>query len=290
MVSSSDTSPRARRGAGERSAALVPAAVAVALVGAAAGEARRAAMLDVPCLGSMTEAATLAVFAFAIAVVAMCIALGDIRLRMAGMRTGDSRSARRAAVIVPALGVLCFAPVAAAGLRSYDPPRAVALHGFGGDTTQQPQPGTWTATGTYRFSEGLGQRERGDTITRALVIRRVCATDGCHLTIARQYANPPLPLTARLVQHGDGWHALFPPLRFACSATDAGGPSAPMRSQWVLQAHDGGRTLEARERVFVYERGCQYRNALVEWTATLTAPDPPPAADPPAGAQPAIPV
>jgi hypothetical protein len=57
-----------------------------------------------------------------------------------------------------------------------------------------------------------------------------------------------------------------------------------MRSQWVLRFGDGGRTLQARERIFVFRRGCQYRNALVEWSAVLTAPDTP--STPPADAGP----
>jgi hypothetical protein len=45
-----------------------------------------------------------------------------------------------------------------------------------------------------------------------------------------------------------------------------------MRPQWVLRFSEGGRILEARERIFVYRRGCQYRNSLVEWSAERPAP------------------
>jgi hypothetical protein len=45
-----------------------------------------------------------------------------------------------------------------------------------------------------------------------------------------------------------------------------------MRPQWVLRFSGGGGILEARERVFVYQRGCQYRSALVEWSGELQAP------------------
>jgi len=136
------------------------------------------------------------------------------------------------------------------------------------------------AIGTYRFSDGLGG-ERGRTITRPLEVRRECAARRCALTLTRHFAEPGAGLTARLVRHADGWHARFPPQRFACMDDES--RVVGMRSQWVLRFRDGGRTLEARERIFVFERGCQYRNALVEWSATRPAPPPAP---PPPGAPP----
>ena len=109
----------------------------------------------------------------------------------------------------------------------------------------------------------------------------MCAARGCALTITRSYDGPAFRLTAPLVHHADGWHARFPPIRFQCF--DDKSAYAPMRSQWVLRFRDGGRTLEARERIFIFDRGCQYRNALVEWSATRPAPPPAP---PPPGAPP----
>jgi hypothetical protein len=168
-----------------------------------------------------------------------------------------------------ALALLCWTPVAAAAFRSYDDPRPVALPGFAGGGGEAPEPGAWTATGTYRFSEGLGSAGEGDTITRTLNIGGVCIADDCTLMLTRSYASG-IRLTAPLVRHADGWHALFPALRFECSRRS--GDVAPMRSRWVLRFSAGGRILEARERVFVYRRGCQYRNSLVEWFAERPAP------------------
>lgn len=247
--------------------------MASVMVGLGVGEAREAAMIGVPCLGSMTSAALVAIVGFACAVLAMYMAVGVVEFGEGGMLVrGGSRPPRRAAVLVGALGVLCFAPVATAALRTYEVPQPVALRGFSGGGAQGPQFGAWKATGRYRVSEGLGRRAQGEKITRALVIQRVCARGACHLTITRSYDYPRVRLTARLVRHADGWHALFPALRFACSSS-SDGTSAPMRSQWIMRFRHGGRTLDARERVFVYRRGCQYRNSLVEWSATLTAPD-----------------
>ena len=177
--------------------------------------------------------------------------------------------ARHWALLAPLLGALCFAPVAAAGGSDPPAPRPVALHGYADGASQPPQPGAWMATGTYRFSDGLGG-ERGRTITRTLEVRRECAAARCTLTLTRHFAEPGARLTARLVPHADGWHARFPPQRFACMDDES--RVVGMRAQWVLRFRDGGRTLEARERIFVFDRGCQYRNALVEWSATRPAP------------------
>ena len=262
-----------------RLGALVPAVGALFLVGAAVDEARRAAVTDIPCLGSIPTAVGIAAVAFAAAVLAVRLALegawaiaGPVLvedLARAGVHRPAGVRARHWAVLAPILGALCVAPVAAAGGEEYSAPRPVALHGYGGGAAQPPQPGAWMATGTYRFNDGLGG-ERDRKITRPLEVRRACDARGCTLTLTRYFAEPGARLTARLVRHADGWHARFPPQPFAC--IDDESRAVGMRSQWVLRFGDSGRTLEARERIFLFERGCQYRNALVEWHAARPAP------------------
>ncbi len=281
--------PRVSFGAAVRLGALVPAVGAVLLVGAAVEEARRAAVTDIPCLGSIPTAVGIAAVAFAAAVVAVRLALegawaiaGRVLvedLARAGVHRPAGVRARHWAVLAPLLGALCFAPVAAAGGDEYPAPRPVALLGYADGAAQPPQPGAWMATGAYRFSDGLGGR-RGRKITRPLEVRRECSAGRCALTLTRHFEEPGARLTARLVRHADGWHARFPPQPFACMDDES--RVVGMRSHWVLHFRDGGRTLEARERIFLFERGCQYRNALVEWFAMRPAP--------PRSAQPGDPV
>ena len=271
--------PAVSFGAAVRLGALVPAVGAVFLIGVAVEEARRAAVTDIPCLGSVPTAVGIAAAAFAAALFAVRLALegawaiaGRVLvedLARAGVHRPAGVRARHWAVLAPLLAALCFAPLAAAGGEAYPAPRPVALHGYAGGAAQPPQPGAWTATGTYRFSDGLGG-ERGRKITRRLEVRRECTASRCALTLTRFFAEPGARLTARLVRHADGWHARFPPQPFAC--IDDESRVVGMRSHWVLRFGDGGQTLQARERIFLFERGCQYRNALVEWFAARPGP------------------
>ena len=142
-----------------------------------------------------------------------------------------------------------------------------------GTSPAAPLPGYWVANGTIETTHGveLELDRPGARRLRHWIIRRVCGSTGCGLTITRSTTD--IDQSAPLFWRDHHWRATFGWSRQQCRTSSTGAPLYwDSMMYYVFTVSPDGHNMTASETAHAGSPECGYGGRTVRWTATLNPP------------------